>query len=71
MSQAIMEVSDYLIEKANSPEAMKLLLIVSLVFVALFLMILWIDILPHLKKWGLRKLSCRHLHRLVHAATMG
>ena len=41
MSQAIMEVSDYLIEKANSPEAMKLLLIVSLAFVASFLMILW------------------------------
>ena len=41
MSQAIMEVSDYLIEKVNSPEAMKLLLIVSLVFIASFLMILW------------------------------
>ena len=41
MSQAIMEVSNYLIEKANSPEAMKLLLIVSLMFIASFLLILW------------------------------
>lgn len=41
MSQAIMEVSDHLIEKVNSPEAMKLLLIVSLAFVSSFLMILW------------------------------
>ena len=41
MSQAIMEVSDYLIEKANSPEAMKFLLVISLVFVASFLLMLW------------------------------
>ena len=41
MSQAIMEVSDYLVEKANSPGALKFLLVVSLVFVALFLAILW------------------------------
>lgn len=41
MSQAIMDVSDYFVEKANSPGALKFLLVVSLVFVASFLMILW------------------------------
>lgn len=41
MSQAIMEVSDYLIEKANSPEALKFLLVISLVFIASFLLMLW------------------------------
>lgn len=41
MSQAIMDVSDHLIEKANSPGALKFLLVVSVVFVVSFLLILW------------------------------
>lgn len=43
MSQAIMDVSDHLIKKANSPGAMKFLLVASLMFVSSFLLILWND----------------------------
>lgn len=60
MSQAIMEVSDYLVEKANSPEAMKLLLIVSLVFVALFLAILWNNQDAHNRA----EENCRHREKM-------